>query len=279
LDNFLCTDTNGGFPLIPDGFFNICRAANIDMCFASDSYRISGSEGQLYSGSGSNPWWTGNDKVSSFSNIIRNAKIHPILGTPEGGTEVGGVITGQETYDYIFPSWYVDSICQCQVYIPVFTIPADSVNSEFLCIFEKVPTGGSGYGGRLPDLPSNISNTHLRYALDLYELRSSSEASSRTWKFSVYLTRFGSITLNAGSTYQNLIPLALADVLSLNENVLFDQNTSKNVDFNLSGNHPVVYVSQAALYDNVYYGGTSFTFRNWSTSQITPEHARQYITK
>jgi hypothetical protein len=113
----------------------------------------------------------------------------------------------------------------------------------------------------------------------MYELRSTSEASSRTWKFSVYLTRFGSITLNAGSTYQNLIPLALADVLSLNENVLFDNTTSKNVDFNLSGNHPVVYVSQAALVPNVYYGGTSFTFRNWRTDQITPEHAKQYITK
>ena len=279
LDNYLCTDTNGEFPLIPDGFFNVCLSANIDMCFASDSFRINGAEGQLYSESGSNPWWTGNDKVSSFSNIIRNAKIHPILGTPEGGTEVDGVVTGQETYDYVFPTWYVNSICQCQTFIPIFTIPADSVNQEFLCIFESVPAGGSGYGGRLPDLPSNISNTHLRYALDMYELRSTSEASSRTWKFSVYLTRFGSITLNAGSTYQNLIPLALADVLSLNENVLFDNTTSKNVDFNLSGNHPVVYVSQAALAPNAYYGGTSFTFRNWRTDQITPEHARQYITK
>jgi hypothetical protein len=257
-DNYGCVSENGVLPLIPDHFFDICLGATIDQCFARDSYSDQGLEGQLYTEStDDNPWWSSSKNVSSYSNLITNARIHPILGTPTGGTDDGsGTITGQVTIDYIFPTWYVNSVCQCRVFIPIFTDPANNPNPEKLVIFESVPTDGSGYGGALPSLPPSL-NIDYRYG----GLR----------EYSVYLTETDSITLSPSETYRGLIPLSLANVLRLNDNILFNNATGKNIDFSLSSNHPVV--SGVDTDDAV-----SYSFRYWNTDEIMPVNARPYIT-
>ena len=255
-ENYGCVSENGILPLIPDRFFDVCSDATIDQCFARDSFSSQGLEGQLYSeSSDSNPWWTSAKNVSSCSNLITNARIHPILGTPTGGSVDGtGTVVGQKTINYIFPTWYVDSVCQCKVYIPIVTEPANNPNPEKLILFESVPYGGSGYGGSLPSPPPCQNIDIFRYG--------------GTREFSVYLTETDSITLSPIETYGGLIPSSLADILHLNDNILFNSETAKNIDFSLEGNHPIV--------DGVT--AESYEFRYWNTSEITPINARPYVT-
>jgi hypothetical protein len=255
-NNYGCVSENGVLPLIPDGFFNICSDATIDQCFASDLFSNEGLEGQLYTeSSDANPWWTGARSVSSYSGLITNARIHPILGTPTDGFDDGtGTIVGQETVNYLFPTWYVDLICQCGVYMPIVTDPANNPNPEKLVIFESVPFGGSNYGGTLPTPPPSSNIDAYRYG--------------GTREFSVYLTVSDSITLNPSETYRGLIPFSLATILHLNDNVLFNNETAKNVDFSLDSNHPIVSGITAV----------SYNFRYWKTNEITPASARPFVT-